>query len=295
MRERLSGQSLLTGLISVHLIIFWFIVFAIPSKSYSQPVEELAIDHVQTRILETADTLPIAILYTSDDGSCSYCLEASTYFSQTAAALQGTYQFYTVTMNPWTDFFDTPTGQNLIAYHEDIRLPLTAVPTVVLFADEQPVRMVSASAPGQVETMRRAISIWNDQWSLPRGDISVAQISAPEVPTFVGTHRDDRPIVLTLTSTDNACRHCLAGNAFIEDASRYLSSDYAFANVYFDPWQSIQAEDDMLNFLKRLEINLSGLPTTLVFYQGQYKGSVVTLGQNLRISLSQALPMVKNQ
>ncbi len=287
-------HNLITGLTGFHVLLFSLIACGTPSKSYGQTVEELPLEHVQTRVSETADTLPIAILYTSDDGSCTYCLEANTRFAQTAEALKGTYQFYTVTVNPWRRLFDTPKGQALVAYHKEISLPLNAVPMIALFADEQPIRMVSAHAPDQPETLRRAMDIWTDQWALPRGDIRVAEISPQDVPASVRTLGNDRPIVLTLTSKDPSCRHCLTGNAFIEEASRYLSSDFAFLNVNFDPWESLRTEDDLLSFLNRIGVKLSGLPTSLVFYKGQYKGNVVTLGQNLRISLSQALPLIKN-
>ena len=294
MRGRLGDRRFPFKFTGLFVVLFWLTVFVTPLKSHSQEVEELPLGYVQTRVLETADTLPIAILYTSDDGSCSFCLEANAQFSKTAAALAGTYQFYTVTVNPWRRLFDTAEGQELIAYHKEIGLPLTAVPAIALFADEQPVRMVSAGVADLSGVLERAMTIWKNQWTLPRGDISVAVISPQDVPATFRTHQDDRPIVLTLTSTDMSCRQCLTGNAFIEEASRYLSPDFAFLNVNFDPWQSVQAETDLLEFLNRAGVNLTGLPTTLVFYQGQYKGNVATLGQNLRISLSQALPLIKN-
>ena len=276
----------MAGLTTIHVLLFGFIACGTPSKSYGQAVEDLSLENIQTRVLETADTLPIAILYTSDDGSCTFCIEANARFTQTAMELEETYQFYTVTFNPWRRLFDTTEGQALIAFHEEINLPLTALPMVALFADEQPIRMVSANAPGQVETLRRAIDIWTEQWASPRGDIVVAEVAAQDVPASLRRLDDDRPIVLTLTSTGTSCRHCLTGNAFIEEASRYLSSDFIFLNLYFDPSQTVHTDNDMRSFLSGIGVSFSELPTSLVFYNGEYKGKVPTLGQNLRISLS---------
>ena len=177
LRERLSYRNLRAGLTTIYVLLFGFIACGTPSKSYGQAVEELSLENIQTRVLETADTLPIAILYTSDDGSCTFCMEANARFTQTAKDLEETYQFYTVTFNPWRRLFDTTEGQALVAFHEEINLPLIAVPMVALFADEQPVRMVSANAPDQAEALRRAIDIWTEQWASPRGDIVVAEVA----------------------------------------------------------------------------------------------------------------------
>jgi hypothetical protein len=215
------------------------------------------------------------------------------FVATAAQRLSDNFDFVAVTLNPWRQFFETANGRVATDFQAGQGIPLSGVPAVVVFANGEPVRLLQGAHPSLDTALESAFSVISEQQLVVRGDISVANIPPSQFETYVNAFSAEKPLLVTLSSTDEDCPHCLSGNIKVDDVSRFMSSDYVFARIIYNPWQSVSEDTQTAAYLEQFEIAVNGLPTSLLFYRGQMLGTVVTNGLDLRTVLSQALPAIK--
>jgi hypothetical protein len=269
------------------------VTISFPSVVFAQGIQEIEPDQIATLVANTSDGKPLVIHYTSDDGSCSYCVENNAYFASAAERLSDNFDFAAVTLNPWRQFFETPEGRIVTDFQADQAFPLAGVPAVMIFANGEPIRLLPIANPSLEEALETVFSAISDDQLLVRGDVSVANIPSSQLATYVTAFSADKPLLVTLSSTDEGCPHCTSGNAKVDEVSRYMSRDYVFARIDYNPWRSVGSDTQTANYLDQLGVVVDGLPTSLLFYRGKLLGTVRTNGRDLRTVLSQALPAIK--
>jgi thioredoxin-like negative regulator of GroEL len=206
--------------------------------------------------------------------------------------LSNNFDFVSVTLNPWRQFFESADGKALVDFQQAQGFALSGVPSVMIFANDQPIRMLPGGNPTLISTLEEVFEAISDQELVVRGDVSVANIPASQIETYVNAFSEDRPLLLTLSSTDKNCMHCKTGNDAIDDVSRYLADDFIFARTDFDPWQSVDDDIEVKAFFSLHGENLVGLPTSFLFYRGKLLSRVITNGPDLKILLPQTLPLI---
>lgn len=261
---------------------------------FAQNIAEVGPTDVPSLVDATTTGRPLVVHYTSDDGSCGHCVKNNVIVEDAAQRLSDNFTFVSVTMNPWRQFFDASEGQNLIDFQESQGFPLSGVPAVMVFANGQPIRMYPGANPALISSLEQAFEVISDQELVVRGDVSVAHIPPSQLEAYVAAFSANQPLLLTVSSTDVDCSHCITGNAAVDDVSRYLANDYAFARLDYNPWRSFQDDTQTTRLLAQYDVELGGLPTSLLFYKGKLMGTVTTNGQDLRTVLSQALPAIKS-
>ncbi len=269
------------------------IATSFPLPVLAQEVREIEPDQIAPLVADSSNDKPLVVHYTSDDGSCSHCMENNAFIATAAQRLSDNFDFVAVTLNPWRQFFDTPNGKVATDFQIGQGFPLSGVPAVMIFANGEPVQLLPGANPSLDTALETAFNVISDQQVVVRGDVSVANIPPSQFETYVNAFSADKPLLVTLSSTDEDCPHCLSGNAKVDDVSRYLSSDYVFARIDYDPWQSVSEDTQTTAYLDQFAVAVNGLPTSLLFYRGKLLGTVVTNGRDLRTVLSQALPAIK--
>lgn len=258
----------------------------------AQTVLEAAPSDIPALVTATANGKPLVVHYTSDDGSCSYCVDNNAFIADAAARLSNNFDFVSVTLNPWRQFFESADGKALVDFQQAQGFALSGVPSVMIFANDQPIRMLPGGNPTLISTLEEVFEAISDQELVVRGDVSVANIPASQIETYVNAFSTDRPMLLTLSSTDKNCMHCKTGNDAIDDVSRYLADDFFFARTDFDPWQRVDDDIETKAYFAGHGENLVGLPTSFLFYRGKLLSRVITNGPDLRILLPQTLPLI---
>lgn len=278
------------------LIAFTLVVATpFPLAVSAQEVQEIQPDQIAALVADTSDGKPLVIDYTSDDGSCSPCVENNVFFATAAERLSENFDFVAVTLNPWRQFFETPKGRVATDFQADQGFTLLAIPAVMIFANGEPIQLFPGANSSLSTTLEAVFNTISDDQLLVKGDVSVANIPPSQFETYVSAFSLDKPLLVTLSSKDEACPHCISGNEKVDDASRYMSGDYVFARIDYDPWKSVSEDTQTVNYLERLGTTAEGLPTSLLFYRSKLLGTVVTNGRDLRTVLSQALPAIKER
>ncbi len=253
---------------------------------------EIKAVEIPDRVEATSQGKPLIIHYTSDDGSCLPCIESNGHFEAAAQQLGAEFDFVSVTFNPWRQFVQSREGKMVVAYQSSKGFDLRALPSTMVFADQKPIKMLTGAIPTLGAELRTILAAISKQDSVEPQGIDVTVIPSSQFQAFVMEHSADKPVFLTLSSTDEGCPHCITGNEKVADASRFLSSDYVFARIDYNPWNSVVKDPPTMAYLKKLGTRVNGLPMSLVFYRGKLNGTVVTNGQDLRTVLSQALPSI---
>ncbi|WP_162937893.1 hypothetical protein [Kiloniella sp. EL199] len=281
----------------VCLTIFCFPLIMLCSQQFvlGQEIEGVQPNQVNKLVAEMGEGQFVAIHYTSDDGMCSYCIKNNEVFGKAAHNGINEYYFASVTLNPWRSFFESSKAKELLEFQEKIGFPLTSVPSVMVFYDGKPIRMVSGQQKNLAAILTQISEIVKIDRKRTPGNVSVDHILPSEFQDYIKDTSFDRPLVLSLSSTDAECSTCTTGNKIIDEASRYMSKDFNFARLDYNPWRSIVQDRIMKAYLKKHKVVLQELPTSLVFYRGKLSGSIRTNGQDLRTALSQALPMIKGE
>jgi hypothetical protein len=281
----------------VCLTIFYFPLILLCSQQFAlgQEIEVVQPSQVNKLVTEMGDGKFVAVHYTSDDGTCSYCVKNNEIFEKAAHSGINEYHFASVTLNPWRSFFESAKAKELLEFQKRVGFPLTSVPSIMVFHDGKPIRMVSGQQKNLVAVLAQVSEIVKSDLKRTPDNVIVDHILPSEFQDYIKDMSFDRPLVLSLSSTDAECSTCTTGNKIIDEASRYMSKDFNFARLDYNPWRSIAQDRVLKAYLKKHKIVLQELPTSLVFYRGKLSGSIRTNGQDLRTALSQALPMIKGE
>lgn len=277
------------------LAIAWNIFCLGATAGIAGDLEVIPPEDVPGRAADTDGSRPLVLLYSSDDGSCRPCLASNEDMRDAAEALGEEIDFATVILNPWKAHFESDAGNVMLQYQSDIGFELTAVPATMMFVDGKPVRIWLGEVGSLTEEIAHTYETAMRQAAAVRRSVSVAVLTEDQAEPYIEAFSRTKPVFLTLSSTDADCSHCLDGNERIEEASRYLSEDYHFARVDFSPWRASVESGFVQKLLGRAGHKLTGLPLSVVIYQGEVKGTVVTNGRDLRQVLAQALPLVLGQ
>ena len=110
------------------LLAFTILILTFSSQTaYGQTVKKILPDDVKSTVEKSKNGKPLVIHYTSDDGSCSYCVDNIKTFKNAAESLSESYDFATVILNPWRRYFDSEEGAKIVEYQKSIHMPLTLV------------------------------------------------------------------------------------------------------------------------------------------------------------------------
>ena len=263
------------------------VMLASPS-SRADTVLQTEPDAVEALVAQDHGDRLLVVHYTSDDGSCSYCLDSNAAVAPVAEALGDRFVFARVVVNPWRGYFDE--GHPVGAYQNRIGYRMAGVPAAMVFLDGQPVRLITSIGPDFAAELEQIHQLMAGQAATAPGQVSVSRVAPDGIEEFVRKSGGERPIVITVSSTDAACSHCIEANAVVDDASRHLAESYTFVRIDFDPWQSFSTDAVLADFLAAHGAALNGLPTSYLVNDGRILGQMPTLRGNLRNILVQALP-----
>lgn len=96
----------------------------------------------------------------------------------------------------------------------------------------------------------------------------ILPINSEQLIEYIEKNSHDKPVVVSLTSTQKACIHCIPYNEKIINAEIEHREDFTFVQLNFNPWLSFQKDKALVEKYKKERIRLTGLPQTNVFYKG---------------------------
>lgn len=267
-----------------------FVMLMSPS-SEADTVLQTQPDAVEALVAQDHGDRLLVVHYTSDDGSCSFCLDSDAVVAAAAAAPGDRFVFARVVVNPWRGYFDE--GNPVGAYQDRIGYRLAGVPAAMVFSDGQPVRLITSIGPDFATELDEIHDLMAGQATAVPGQVSVWRVSPDAIEEFVRKFAGEGPILITVSSTDTACSHCIEANEVVDDASRHLAESYTFVRIDFDPWQSFSTDAAFAEFLSAQGAAINGLPTSYLVNNGTILGQMPTLRGNLRNILVQALPGIE--
>ncbi len=254
----------------------------------AEPVLEIQAEEVEALVAADHGDRLLVVHYSSDDGSCSFCVDSNDTVQRAAGELADRFVFAQVLVNPWRAYFEE--GHPAAAYQQRIGYRLTGVPAAMVFSRGQPLRLITSIGPEFSAELESARDLAMQQATAPRGPVAVSRVQPDKIAAFLQQPARDRPVVLTISSTDLGCPHCIEANSVVEETSRYLADSYTFLHVELDPWQSFATDEALTAFLAAQGATINGVPTTFLVNEGRLLGQMPTLRGDLRTILVQVLP-----
>lgn len=272
----------------VRVAFLFAMLISLSAPSYAQSITQLEPVEVETYVAQQSSSVFIAMHYSSDDGSCSYCVTNNGVFRAAATRLGPKFDYAEVISNPWDSFFAP--GTIISDYQNDIGYPILGLPAIIVFQNGEPIAQINGSHDDLFEKLNQLIGTkplaGDTQVTNP-----VVQIDPSQISDVIQSMSADKPFFLSLSSPDLGCPPCTLGNTNLRSVAANHADGWNFGQIYYNPWGSFTQDPSFLKFVQDTGTEIKGLPTSLVIYKGRIIAQV-TPTIDLDRLLSEALPKV---
>jgi len=244
-------------------------LFATPASA--EPIVSLKPSEVEAYVVKATGEALLAVHYSSDDGSCSHCVTGNTQFRDAAAELNEGFDFAEVIANPWQTLIVPPTPAS--EFQERIGFQLLGLPAIVVFENGKPVAQINGANADLTDKLKRLLESNGPDAQTPSNDL-VTRVLPSEISIIAKSMSAEKPLLLTLSSPDLGCPPCIRGTANVRKAASLNAKGWAFAQVSYNPWRSFAQDPALQAFAKEIGTDITGLPTSLVFYKGNFVAAV---------------------
>lgn len=273
-----------------HIILSFLIAFGnslilLPDNSWAKGIIQSTPENYRSIIATMSHSKPIAVHMSSTDKSCRFCERNNKRFIKAASRHQDKFIFIQVNFNPWKSL---KKHKRLRQHYQTIKMPLLGLPTVYIYykgyATSHYIGELKKLEQTLVKGHQKALSLMDTK----EKGAAIRQITTSEFSDFL--KKSSNPQLIHLTSKDKSCMHCTKSNQFISLAAKKLRGKFDFAEIVYNPWETIRYDLPFLSLLHKKGVRVQGLPTTLVFQNGKIKWYVAGVNPNISEHLFKILP-----
>jgi len=240
---------------------------------------------------------PLVVHFSSSDKSCGYCIRDNVKVDAVIERLSDKYNFVRLDFNPWQSLNN---NKPLLDDFIKIGKPIQGLPTTVIYYKN----IVKVVSRGE---RRNPLAFFGNHYDTVRGmgitdefkkevsNIQLPIITPSQLDHYALTQSKDKPLIVHITSQDEACVHCISSNAYIRDAYRHHKQTYDFVELSYNPWRTFNSDKHLKQHLAKYRLSLNGLPATVIYYKANISGLIRGKNSDLSKSLGAGYQAITTQ